>query len=159
MPSSSDAVQFTCRFFTALSLQELYLIWKLRNQVFIVEQHCPYLDADDKDLAAYHLMGFTASGTELVAYTRLLAPGISYSEMSIGRVVVHPAYRKLGIGKKLMQKSIATIQAIYGRGPIRIGAQLYLRSFYESLGFEVCSDIYLEDDIPHVQMLWHPRVS
>lgn len=153
MASITDTVLFACRFFAELSVEELYAIWKLRNQVFIVEQTCAYLDADDKDLKAYHLMGYIMPEMQMVCYTRLLAPGTSYAEMSIGRVVVHPNFRGIGLGKMLMQKSIATIQAIYGDGPIRIGAQLYLKQFYESFGFRVCSEVYLEDNIPHVHMM------
>lgn len=157
MASSSLAdILFHCRSFDQLSPAALYAIWQLRNQVFIVEQQCAYLDADDKDQQAYHLMGYVATENRLIAYTRLLPPGSRFQEMSIGRVVVHPDYRSKGLGTLLMQKSIATIQLLYGEGPIRIGAQQYLESFYQSLGFVTCSATYLEDGIPHVEMIWHP---
>ncbi|WP_092458076.1 GNAT family N-acetyltransferase [Thermoflavifilum thermophilum] len=150
------SIQFICRDFTALSPTQLYAIWQLRNRVFIVEQQCAYLDADDKDQQAYHLMGFSISSHQLLIYTRLLPPGVGFQEMAIGRVVVHPDYRNMGLGKLLMQKSIEAIQVLYGPGPIRLGAQLYLQKFYESFGFQVCSDVYLEDGIPHVEMIWNP---
>lgn len=151
-----QSIQFICRDFAALSPMQLYAIWQLRNRVFIVEQQCAYLDADDKDQQAYHLMGFSISSHQLLAYTRLLPPGTVFQEMAIGRVVVHPDYRSIGLGKQLMQQSIETIQVLYGAGPIRIGAQLYLQKFYESFGFVVCSEVYLEDGIPHVEMIWIP---
>ena len=141
--------------FNDLTAQELYAILQLRNEVFIVEQNCPYQDLDNKDLKAWHLMGM-ADG-KLLAYSRLLAPGISYSESSIGRVVSSPATRKSGMGKKLMQESIKQIQYLFHTDVIRIGAQLYLKNFYESYGFIQDGDIYLEDNIPHIIMLRKPK--
>jgi ElaA protein len=141
--------------FDELTAKELYLILQLRNEVFIVEQNCPYQDLDDKDLKALHLMGMQKN--KLLAYSRLLAPGISYSESSIGRVVSSPAARKSGIGKKLMAESIAQIQNLFHTNTIRIGAQLYLKSFYESFGFIQKGDVYLEDNIPHIIMLRKPK--
>jgi ElaA protein len=141
--------------FDELTAKELYLILQLRNEVFIVEQNCPYQDLDDKDLKALHLMGMQKN--KLLAYSRLLAPGISYSESSIGRVVSSPAARKSGIGKKLMSESIAQIQNLFHTNTIRIGAQLYLKSFYESFGFIQKGDVYLEDNIPHIIMLRKPK--
>jgi ElaA protein len=141
--------------FNDLTAQELYAILQLRNEVFIVEQNCPYQDLDNKDLKAWHLMG-TVHG-KLLAYSRLLAPGISYSESSIGRVVSSPAARQSGMGKKLMQESIKQIQNLFHTDVIRIGAQLYLKNFYESYGFIQIGDIYLEDNIPHIIMLRTPK--
>ena len=141
--------------FAALTPEELYKILQLRNEVFIVEQNCPYQDCDNKDIYAWHLMGMMED--RLLAYSRLLAPGISYSESSIGRVVSSPSLRKTGMGKKLMQESIQQIRNLFQTDIIRIGAQLYLQKFYESFGFIRDGDIYLEDNIPHIIMLKEPK--
>jgi ElaA protein len=146
---------WTLKPFDELTAKELYNILKLRNEVFIVEQNCPYQDLDDKDLYAFHLMGLVEN--KLLAYSRLLAPGISYSESSIGRVVSSPASRKTGIGKKLMKESILQIRNLFQTDIIRIGAQLYLKNFYESFGFIQEGDTYLEDNIPHIIMLRKPK--
>ena len=137
--------------FDKLSPLELYKILQLRNEVFIVEQNCPYQDLDNKDLKAWHLMGMRKD--TLLAYSRLLAPGISYSESSIGRVVSSPSTRKTGMGKKLMEESISQIQNLFQTDTIRIGAQMYLKKFYESFGFFQQGESYLEDNIPHIIML------
>jgi len=137
--------------FTQLSTAELYAIIRLRNEVFVIEQNCIYQDADNKDQASWHLCGW--AGDELVAYTRLLPPGLSYEECSIGRVVTSPAHRKSGIGRELMQVSIEKAIKNFNTDTIKIGAQVYLKKFYESLGFVQCSDEYLEDGIPHILML------
>lgn len=142
---------WNCKPFTELSVHELYAILQLRMEVFVVEQNCVFQDADDKDQHCWHCMGW--SGNKLAAYTRLVPAGISYHEASIGRVVTSPNMRKSGIGRSLMIKSIEEIFNLWGKQPIRIGAQLYLKKFYESLGFEQCSTIYLEDNIEHIQML------
>jgi len=118
----------------------------------VVEQNCPYQDLDGKDIQSFHLLGINESN-ELLAYARLLPAKISYDEVSIGRVVSSPKYRKTGLGKQLMKKAIEMIYEKYGKTPIRIGAQLYLNSFYESFGFVKTSEEYLEDNIPHIEML------
>ena len=141
--------------FDDLTPKELYNILQLRNEVFIVEQNCPYQDLDNKDLNAFHLMGMQKN--KLLAYSRLLAPGISYSESSIGRVVSSPAARKTGIGKKLMAESILQINNLFHTDTIRIGAQLYLKKFYESFHFIQEGEVYLEDNIPHIIMLRKPK--
>jgi len=141
--------------FDELTPKELYQILQLRNEVFIVEQNCPYQDLDNKDLKAFHLMGMRDN--QLIAYSRLLAPGISYRESSIGRVVSSPAARKSGMGKKLMAESILQIQHLFHTDTIRIGAQHYLKNFYESFGFIQEGDPYLEDNIPHIIMLRKPK--
>ncbi|CAN5465131.1 GNAT family N-acetyltransferase [soil metagenome] len=137
--------------FEELSNNELYAILKLRCEVFVVEQNCPYLDEDDKDQNSYHLMGW--KDDLLAAYTRLLPAGLAFEEASIGRVVTSPKARGAGIGRELMLQSIKQLYNLFGKVPIRIGAQLYLKNFYASLGFEQVSDMYLEDNIPHVKML------
>jgi ElaA protein len=141
--------------FAELTPYELYSILQLRNEVFIVEQNCPYQDMDNKDQKSWHLMGIKEN--KLMAYSRLLAPGISYSESSIGRIVSSPSVRKTGMGKKLVEESIKQIKNLFKTDIIRIGAQLYLKSFYESYGFVQDGEIYLEDNIPHIIMLKNPK--
>jgi ElaA protein len=141
--------------FAELTPNELYSILQLRNEVFIVEQNCAYQDLDNKDLKSWHLMGMKKN--KLVAYSRLLAPGISYRESSIGRIVSSPSARKTGMGKKLMHESIDQIKNLFKTDTIRIGAQLYLKKFYESFGFIQDGDTYLEDNIPHIIMLRKPK--
>lgn len=137
--------------FDELSPHELYAILQLRNEVFAVEQNCVYADMDNKDQLSYHLMG--SENDKLVAYTRIIPPGVIYSEPSIGRVVTSSSVRRTGVGKELMEKSIEETYNLYGKTPIKIGAQLYLLKFYAALGFIQTSDIYLEDGIEHIEML------
>ena len=120
--------------------------------MFVVEQTCPYLDADGKDARALHLFGRDAAGV-LVAYARLFPAGACYAEAVIGLVVTHPSVRRTGIGRVLMREAIAAVRARFGGGPIRIGAQRYLERFYGELGFVVASAPYDEDGIPHIEML------
>lgn len=143
-------LNWTCKPFEALTPAELYAIMHLRNEVFVVEQNCVYQDADQKDQVSHHLCGW--DGNTLVAYCRLLPPGTGFDEMSIGRVITNPAYRRTGSGRELMQRAIVLVRELFGKGPIRIGAQLYLEKFYQSLGFRQVSDEYLEDGIPHIEM-------
>lgn len=138
--------------FEELTTTELYAILRLRSEVFIIEQNCAYQDLDNSDQKALHLMGTDDNG-QLLAYTRIFAPGIKFTEASIGRVVTSPLARGKGAGRELMERSISELQQHYGKIPIKIGAQQYLQRFYTSLGFEQTSDTYLEDDIPHIEML------
>lgn len=138
--------------FEELTPLELYHILQLRNEVFVVEQNCVYQDMDNKDQESYHLMGLNAEG-KLIAYTRLLPPGLAYPLPSIGRVVTSPSARNTGGGRMLMQKSIEMVYRLFGMQPIKIGAQLYLHNFYSSLGFNQTSDVYLEDNIEHIEMI------
>lgn len=140
--------------FDELTPYELYQILRLRSEIFVVEQNCVYLDADNKDQESYHLMGY--QGGELVAYTRLLPPGVSYECASIGRVVTSSSVRGKGIGKLLMDRSISEVFRLFGERRIRIGAQYHLKAFYNSLGFEQSSNIYDEDGIDHIQMDLEP---
>jgi len=137
--------------FSDLSPDELYAILRLRSEVFVVEQTCIFQDMDNKDQSAWHLMGW--QNDMLLAYTRLIPPGIAYKYPSIGRVVTSPAARGIGLGKELMKKSIEETITLYGHLPIQIGAQVYLKKFYDELGFEQTSDIYMEDGIEHIEML------
>ncbi len=141
--------------FEALSLQELYEVLALRNEVFIVEQNCPFQDLDGKDQTAWHCLGFD-DNQKLMAYTRLFEKSVYYDGfVSIGRVVTSPKARGGGIGKILMQKSIEYCQQLFGNEPIKIGAQVYLLKFYESLGFQSIGQDYLEDGIEHTIMVRH----
>ena len=144
-------ITWTCKAFNNLSPGELYSILQLRNEVFVVEQNCVYQDCDNTDQLSHHFMGFHQS--KLVAYTRLIPPGVSYEEISIGRVVTSPSIRGSKTGKELMLRSIEKIHELFGKSPIKIGAQLYLKRFYKSLGFIQCSDVYLEDGIEHIKMI------
>ena len=139
--------------FKELNTTELYQILQLRNEVFIVEQHCPFQDLDDKDLKCYHLIGFDTESQKVMAYTRIVPAGISFEEASIGRVITSPLARKGGIGKQLMNKSIELLEELYGGVSIKIGAQLYLKKFYESFGFQQVEEVYLEDGIEHILMI------
>ena len=145
------AIHWTLKKFDSLSSLELYKIIQLRNEVFVVEQNCVYQDADNKDITSWHFMGW--DNEKLVAYTRILPPGLSYTEPSIGRVVTSPAARGSGIGRELMLQSIEEAKKLFGHVPVKIGAQLYLQKFYTSLGFEQTSEIYLEDGIEHIEMV------
>jgi ElaA protein len=136
--------------FEALSIEELYQLLKLRSEVFVVEQNCVYLDLDDKDQKAWHLFGILDQ--KMVAYARLFNRNDYFENASIGRVISHPDYRAQKIGHQLMQKSIEAIQEYFGEQKITISAQLYLKKFYESHGFMQTSEMYLEDDIPHIEM-------
>jgi len=137
--------------FQDLSTLELYRILRLRAEVFVVEQHCPYQDLDNKDQHSFHLMLYEAD--QLVAYCRLLPEGVSYPEISIGRVISAPSHRSTGVGKEVMKLGIRYCKDLIGKGPIRIGAQVYAKGFYAALGFVAEGEEYLEDAIPHVEMV------
>lgn len=141
--------------FAALSTEELYRMMQLRQQVFVIEQNCVYLDADGCDRSALHL--FAVRQGCVVAYCRLLPPGLKYQEASIGRVCTALAQRRSGLGRELMHRALTLAAASYAPESaligIRISAQLYLQSFYSSLGFTAVSAPYDEDGIPHIEML------
>lgn len=144
-------IHWVCKKFSELSLNELYAILQLRSEVFVVEQHCYYQDLDDKDMKAYHLLGWRSGNLE--AYSRLLPPGLSYVEPSIGRVVLKNTMRGNGWGKTLMEQSIQLSYKLWGIQSIKIGAQYHLKRFYEQLGFVQCSDIYDDAGIDHIEMI------
>lgn len=143
--------EFIVKDFEALTVQELYDMMYLRQVVFVVEQDAAYLDADKKDYKSKHVLQY--KGDVLVAYARVLAPGVSYKEASIGRVVSAPEYRRQKLGRPLMQKCIEVLEKDYKTTACRISAQTYLLPFYGEFGFEVCSEEYLEDGLPHFEML------
>ena len=136
--------------FDELSTRQLYQIIALRVEVFALEQNCVYQDLDDKDQQAWHLCLWEDGS--LIAYLRLLAPGVKYKEPSIGRVITSLSHRGRGLGKLLMEAGIAgTLERFPGTG-LRLSAQQHLQDFYKSLGFEPIGDIYFEDQIPHIEM-------
>ena len=147
-------ITWTIKKFNELSLEELYAILELRNEVFIVEQNCVYKDPDGKDQSAWHLLAMEED--KLVAYTRILPPGAVYTDPAIGRVVTSPSKRGSGIGKELMKRSIEVCEKLFGKISITLSAQVYLKNFYESLGFIALSDEYLDDGIPHIEMTRKP---
>lgn len=141
---------FKIKRFNELSLNELYNLLQLRSEVFVVEQNCVYQDIDGKDEKALHVLGFYEN--EIVAYTRLFDKGYYFEEASIGRVVVSPKVRAKKWGHDLMKVSIETIETVFKTKQITISAQEYLKKFYETHQFVQTSEMYLEDDIPHIEM-------
>ena len=144
-------MEFFVKKFDELNVDQLYAILQLRSEVFVVEQTCVYQDLDFKDQKALHVIGI--KNNVIVAYTRIFAPGIYFKEASIGRVVVKESERKYGYGYALMRTSIEAIDAFYKVTEITISAQEYLAKFYSNLGFKQVGDGYLEDGIPHIEML------
>lgn len=140
------------RSFHQLNVFELQGIYRLRQEVFIVEQNCVYLDTDGKDQFSEHVFGVDDDG-RVMAYCRIVQPGVSYPEVSIGRICSHPEIRKTGLGKLIMEKAFAFIDDKYGKVAIRIEAQQYLQKFYESFGFDCIGEIYILDGIEHIEML------
>ncbi len=141
--------------FEALSLHQLYAVLQLRNEVFAIEQACVYQDMDDTDQQAVHLMGHEDGkpNGKLVAYARCFQAGVKFHEASIGRVITQASVRGTGLGLVLMQQAIACVHQRWGLQPIRIGAQARLENFYRKLNFVVASAPYIEDGIPHIEML------
>ena len=138
--------------FSELSGEEVYEILKLRSEVFVIEQQCIYQECDGKDNKSYHL--FAKENGKIIAYLRILGKGVSYNEISIGRVLTDKKYRGKGLAKQMMLRAIEFIENHLNERIIRISAQEYLLNFYSSLKFVKVSDVYLEDDIPHVEMLY-----
>jgi len=138
--------------YNSLPIDTLYQIMAVRQEVFVVEQNCPYLDADGYDDRALHLCGVWEGN--IVAYARIFPPKIKYPEASIGRVLTTNHVRGKGIGKELMNCAIAHCKQRYPNTSIRISAQSYLDKFYSELGFRIVSEQYLEDGIPHQEMLY-----
>ena len=143
-------ITFQIKRFNELSTAELYQLLHLRSEVFVVEQNCVYQDVDGKDEKAIHLIG--TFNNEIVAYVRIFKPGDYFEAASIGRVVVKQSYRDRKWGYDLMQQAIEVTKTVLNETYITISAQLYLKKFYENLGFVQTSEMYLEDDIPHIEM-------
>jgi len=145
-------MNFEIKKFDELSGEEVYEILKLRNKVFVVEQQCIYEDCDGKDKNSYHL--FAKENERIIMYLRVLKKGVSYNEISIGRVLVDNEYRGKGLAKQMMELAIKFIENELNENSVRISAQEYLLKFYSNLKFVKVSDVYLEDNIPHVEMLY-----
>lgn len=145
------SIEFKIKPFKELSAEELYQILRLRSEVFVVEQNCVYQDIDGKDQKAFHIIGEFED--KIVAYARIFKAGAYFDNASIGRVIVDANYRDRKWGHDLIKASILGIKDHFGESQITISAQLYLQKFYESHGFFVVGETYLEDGIPHVEML------
>ncbi|MET3494558.1 GNAT family N-acetyltransferase [Variovorax boronicumulans] len=151
-------MEWYCKPFDALTASELYAILSARSEVFVVEQRCVYLDPDGKDTQAHHLFamdgGADAQGRQRVAaYMRLLPPGVSYEEASIGRVLTGATYRGQGLGQALLNRGLVHANGFWPNAALRIGAQAYLQKLYESAGFATVGEPYDEDGIPHIEMV------
>lgn len=144
------------RTFDELTTSELYTTLQLRQEIFVVEQDCPYLDCDNKDQESHHLLGWdtTPEQHQLITYLRILPPTIEDNTCHIGRVLCHPTSRGTGLGNELMRKGISTCKALFPQQSIQISAQQYLVEFYTGLGFCISSAPYDEDGIPHIGMTY-----
>jgi ElaA protein len=145
--------------FQQLNCEELYEILRIRQEIFTVEQHCAYQDADGLDCCALHLQAWDPDSSQrrIVGYLRVLPPGSRFAEPSIGRLLVIPALRRCGLGRDLMKEALERIAVLHPGIPVRISAQWYLQNFYVSLGFTAASVVYDEDGIPHLDMLRLPE--
>lgn len=137
--------------FKEFDIHVLYNVLQLRSDIFVVEQDCVYLDLDGKDEKAIHVIGL--KDAKVVAYTRIFKPGDYFDQASIGRVAVHKEYRKYGYGKVIMEASIKAVEERFSENEIKISAQKYLTKFYTDLGFNATGKEYLEDGIPHLEMI------
>jgi len=146
------STRWRCCRFDALSVYELQYIYMARQQVFCVEQRCAYLDVDGRDESAWHLAAWSGEQQMPLAYARVLAPGVKYTEPAIGRVLTFGAGRGVGLGRALVQRAIAQAEAEYPAQGIRLSAQSHLEDFYRSEGFRAVGEAYLEDTIPHIEM-------
>lgn len=150
---STAAITWQCKKFRDMSAGEIHAVLALRAAVFVVEQKCPYQDPDYKDEYSLHVMGWLNG--ELVAVARILPQGVSYDEVSIGRVATSSTIRGTGAGIILMEKTMQYIKDHFGNVPVRISAQSYLKNYYEKYGFVRSEkEEYLEDDIPHLDMIY-----
>ena len=143
-------MQWLVKSFDTLTSQELYEILALRSEIFIVEQNVPYQDLDGKDLDAIHI--FAKDNGTVVAAIRILKPGVSYPEASFGRVVVKESYRGKKLSSIMIQKGLELMETKWNVKQVRISAQAYLQKYYATFGFDVQSEIYIEDQLPHIEM-------
>ncbi len=144
-------MKFKVKKFSKLSINELYDLLQLRQQIFVLEQNCIYLDADGIDKKSLHLLGVVDK--KIVAYARIIPVGISYTTPSIGRVVIDEKHRGKKYAYELMEKAIELAVSKMKAKKITISAQLYLKDFYEKLGFKTIGDVYLDCDLPHLKMI------
>jgi ElaA protein len=145
-------IAWTFRRWDELDRDDVYEILLVRSRVFVVEQSCPFLDADGLDRASWHLWTASPTGSAL-AYLRVLPPGAKYAEASLGRVVTAPEARRTGLGRALIAEGIRRVEQLFGPVSVRIGAQKYLERFYGEFGFTRASDDYDEDGVPHLEMV------
>lgn len=144
-------ITWQCNHFDALTTLQLHDIFQARQSVFIVEQHCAYPDIDYLDINAWHVIGLDMN--TVAGYARILPPGLKYPEASIGRILTTSPYRGHSIGKLLLTYAIAETERLFNGMPIKIGAQEYLKRFYERFGFKDLNQPFLEDGMPHLLML------
>lgn len=144
-------LEITIKTFQELTTEELYDLLQLRSEVFVVEQECVYQDLDGKDQKALHVIG--KKDSKIVAYTRIFKPGDYFKEVGIGRVVVGKEERQHKYGYDIMEASINAIKNHFNEVPIKLSAQCYLKKFYNNLGFKEIGEEYLEDGIPHIEMI------
>lgn len=148
-----SVINWSVKKFSELSVDELYELLQLRFDVFVIEQQSIYPDLDNKDKQCFHLLGKLEDTNEIVAYSRLLPSGLSYDDLSIGRVLTALKHRKSNFGKELMKRSVEELERMYPNQSIRISAQIYLIKFYNSFGFIEHGEIYDEDGIEHIEMV------
>ena len=153
--TSTSPSTLTWRFcaFAELSVHELERIYTARQQVFLIEQNCVYLDADGRDSTSHHVAAWSSEHTLPLAYARLVAPGVAYAEPSMGRVITTAAARGQGLGRELVKRVLEHAQAVYPGQGLRISAQSHLENLYGEFGFVIQGERYLEDNIPHTEML------
>lgn len=144
-------IQWRVKTFGELSADELYKILQARTEVFIIEQNCIYQDADGGDYKAVHL--WAEENGDILAYCRIFEKGIKYPKASIGRVLTGQSGRGKGLGKQLISFALQILENRFGESAVRISAQDYLLKFYSDFGFEDTGKKYLEDGIPHTEML------
>lgn len=147
-----NKVNWSAQHFVDLNLRSFHDLLQLRINVFVVEQTCPYPELDGKDTKSFHIVGKDGDGHTL-ATCRVIPAGISYKEVSFGRFAVDKDFRDKDLGHKMMQYTLEFIENEMGKVPIRISAQTYLENFYGKYGFNMVGEPYLEDDIPHIEML------
>ena len=155
LPNASRELKWQWSRFESLTAAELYSIVRLREGVFIVEQNCPYPDADGRAPDAWHLLGWLGDerNRSLVAYARIFEPGVRYVQGSIGRVVTAQEVRRTGVGKALMAEALRRLEGLAPGETIKLAAQRYLEDFYYRFGFRTVSAPYEEDGIIHIDML------
>lgn len=147
-------MQWQIMTFTELDTFTLYSLLQLRVDVFVVEQNCPYPELDDKDLHPQTRHVILKKGEKVIAYSRILAPDVSFAGFpGIGRICISQTARRLGLGKILVERTVAETATLWPNTDIHISAQCYLQRFYQDLGFQAASEPYLEDDIPHLKMI------
>ena len=145
-------LRWTWQRWSELTPDTLYALLRLRSAIFVVEQNCVFSDMDGRDPACEHLCGWDEAGA-LTAYLRLVPPGVRTPEVSLGRVVVAAAARGRGLGRAVMEEGLRGCAQRYPGKPVKVSAQQHLEEFYRSLGFRTVGDAYMEDGIPHVDMI------